>query len=144
MAKSIPDAYAELINQLRSIQGLRNVPAYPLENPATFAYLEMGPVEAEYEGLTFNQPIGSVRFPFKVHVSRAQGLTKAVEELLPFVERLANLLMYSDNKKNLNGTVNSVEGLTCKMVSTAAGDSDTLAWECILAVKINVGQSDVI
>lgn len=144
MAKNIPDAYAELVTQLSTIEGLRNVPEFPLENPSTFSYLEIGQVEAEYNGLTFNQPIGVIKFPFKIHVERIRpGLPRAVRELLPFVERLANLLMYDDNKKNLNGTVNSVESLTCKMTPAAVGDVDTLAWDCVLTVRINAGQSSV-
>lgn len=143
MAKSISAAYAEIVSQISSIQGMRNVPEFPLENPTTFAYLEMGRVEVEYKGLTFNQPIGDVKFPFRIHVARTQGLPRATAELLPFAERLANLLMYGDNKKDLNGTVNSVDSLTCKEISTGVGDTDTLAWDCILTVKINAGQSDV-
>lgn len=143
MAKSIPDAYAELRTQLSAIEGVRNAPDYPLESSPTWPYVEMGPVEVEYSGLTMRQPMGEVKLPFKIHVLRSQGLPKAVEQLLPFAERAANLLMYDDNKRNLNGTVNQVAGLTCKMKADKVGETDTLAWDCVFMVKISSGQTAV-
>lgn len=141
MAKSILDAYAELQKQLSTLEDVRNTPDYPVESSHAWPYVEMGPVEAEYTGLTMLQPLGEVKFPFKIHVLRAQGLPKAVEQLLPFAERCANLLMFGDNKRNLNGTVNQVVGLACKMKADKVAEVDTLAWDCTLTVKISSGQT---
>lgn len=138
MAKSINSAYTELITQLKNIDGLRNVPDNPLENTTVFPYLEPWPPNGEWKGLAVTTPIGTHKFPFAVHVSRAQGLSKAYDQLLDFPERIYQQFMF--NNKTLNGTVVGVEGITWDMRPGKVGGGDkgidTLMIMFELTVKI--------
>lgn len=135
MAKSVAAAYSALQARLAAIEGIKSAPEFPIEKPDSFPFLEMGLLGGKWENLTaVGQPNGEHSFKWQIHVSRAQGLPKALEQLLPFAERVASTLMYDGYK--LGGTVDSIVKLSYTQGPSKIADVNTVCFDFELIVKI--------
>lgn len=124
---------------IAGISGIKQAPKKPVESSPDFPIALAIPIR----GRMIQNTVGEYRqmavIRLALHVTRTQGINSAVDQALPFLDSIGDVLMDSDNA-TLNGNVTTIvydeaEPIIWEFAPSALADVETYAWFYDMTVK---------
>ena len=89
---TIADAIQEMVDELKNVSGLRNVPNAPPENNDLFPFATLIPADGSFGGRAAGEMIGLHNVEIHLHVQR-KDLARAYDDIMPLLTNIPVQLM---------------------------------------------------